>query len=108
VTNSLDATVGDGDTTFGELHADEETPALDEEVIDRQRERAVAQALEQLPEAERKVLELRFGTAGEGEVSLRDVSRRLEIPQARVRELEARGLRRLAGNSALDAWREAA
>jgi len=108
VTNSLDATVGEGDTTFGELHADEETPPLDEEVIDRQRERAVESALGQLPDAERQVLELRFGTAGEGEISLRDVSRRLEIPQARVRELEARGLRRLAANDSLEAWREAA
>ena len=104
----LDATVGDGDTTFGELHADEETPALDEEVIVRQREYAVANALGQLPEAERQVLELRFGTAGEGEISLRDVSRRLEIPQARVRR--ARGSRAPPARrqQALEAWREAA
>src|ERR687895_261944 len=56
VTTSLDVQVGDSETTLGELRADE-APAPEEEVVDRQREEAIAKALESLPEPERKVLE---------------------------------------------------
>src|SRR5918999_1236659 len=95
VTTSLDVQVGDSETTLGELRADE-APAPEEEVVDRQREQAIAKALESLPEPERKVLELRFGTGGEPEATLRDIGRRLGISQSRARQLEAQGLDRLA------------
>jgi RNA polymerase primary sigma factor len=107
VTTSLDVQIGDSETTLGELRADE-APAPEEEVVDRQREEAIAKALESLPEPERKVLELRFGTGGEPEATLRDIGRRLGISQSRARQLEAQGLDRLAAAGSLDAWREAA
>jgi RNA polymerase primary sigma factor len=108
VTTSLDATVtDDSETTLGEFHADE-APAPEEDVIARQREQAVEAALGQLPERERQVLELRFGTTGEGEATLRDIGRRLGITQERARQLETRALERLATTGSLGAWREAA
>jgi RNA polymerase primary sigma factor len=107
VTASLDATVGDSETTLGELRAGE-TPAPEEDVIDRQREQAIEAALDQLPELERRVLELRFGTAGEAETSLREVGSRLGITQEHARQLEAKALERLATHGSLEAWREAA
>ena len=108
MTTSLDATVtGDSETTLGELRVDE-APATEDDVEDRQREEAVSEALEGLPEIERQVLQLRFGTGGEPEASPREVGRHLGIPQEHVRRLEARGLQRLAARGGLDAWREAA
>jgi RNA polymerase primary sigma factor len=107
VTTSLDAPIGDGDTSLGELRGGTE-PSVEEEVVGRDREDAVSSALSTLPEDERRVIELRFGTGDDPEVSLRDVARRLGVTQARARELEARGLRRLAHDDSLAAWRAAA
>jgi RNA polymerase primary sigma factor len=107
VTTSLDAPIGDGDTSLGELRGGTE-PSVEEEVVGRDREDAVSSALSTLPEDERRVIELRFGTGNDPEVSLRDVARRLGVTQARARELEARGLRRLAHDDSLAAWRAAA
>ena len=109
VTTSLDATVtGDSETTLGELHADEATTSLEDDVVDRQREQAIQAALGELPEHEGAVLQLRFGTGGEAETSHRQIGRRLGISEERSRQLEAQGLKRLQARGALEAWREAA
>src|SRR5437867_2249176 len=95
VTTSLDAPVTeDGDATLGELRADE-APAVEDQIADRQRERTVESALSKLPETERRVIELRFGTADEPVASLREVGRELGVTQERVRQLEEKALRRL-------------
>jgi RNA polymerase primary sigma factor len=108
VTTSLDAPVSeDGDATLGELRADEGQP-IEEEIAERHRERTVEAALSKLPEDQRRVIELRFGTGTEPETSLRDVGRQLGVTQQRVRHLEEQALRRLAEDDALAAWREAA
>ena len=108
VTTSLDAPVGeDGDATLGELHADE-APPIEDEIAERQREQTVGAALSKLPEDERRVIELRFGTGDEPVATLREVGRELGVTQQRVRQLEERALKRLAGDDSLAAWREAA
>ncbi|CAN5570447.1 N/A [soil metagenome] len=108
VTASLDQTVsGDSDTTLGELRTDE-APAPEDEVVENHRERAVTSARDQLTELERKVVELRFGTGGNVETSVRGTARTLGIKEEHARELEAKALRQLAGNGTLDAWRDAA
>ena len=107
VTTSLDTPVGDGDTTFGELHA-EETAPLEDEVLERQQEQDVEQALERLPEQERRIIRARFGTGGRPEKGLRDAAREVGVTQAQARKLEERALARLAGDGTLDAWRDAA
>jgi RNA polymerase primary sigma factor len=109
VTTSLDAQVsGDSETTLGELRADEEAPRLEEEILDRERENAVDEALSTLPETEQQVLKMRFGTGGRAEATLREVGGALGITQERARQLEAQALRRLAKGTSLDSWREAA
>jgi RNA polymerase primary sigma factor len=108
VTTSLDAPVTeDGDATLGELRADE-APGIEDEIADRQRERTVESALSKLPEPERRVIQLRFGTGDEPAASLREVGRELGVTQQRARELEEKALRRLAADGSLAAWREAA
>ena len=90
VTTSLDAPVGDGDTSLGELRTDS-VASVEDEILERQQESAVGTALATLPEEERRVIELRFGTGAEPETSLREVARRLGLTQERTRKLEAQG-----------------
>jgi RNA polymerase primary sigma factor len=107
VTTSLDAPVGDdGDTTLGEFRA-EASESVEVEVAEREQENAINEALATLPEDERRVIQLRFGTGGQAEASLREVAREVGVSQERARQLEARGLKRLALDGSLDAFRAA-
>jgi RNA polymerase primary sigma factor len=109
VTTSLDAPVGDGDgdATLGDLRA-ESTVRLEDEVVEREQEQAVDTALAALPQDERRVIQLRFGTGGQAAVSVRETARELGVTQARARQLEERALRRLASDPSLAGWRNAA
>ncbi|HEX5147352.1 MAG TPA: sigma-70 family RNA polymerase sigma factor [Conexibacter sp.] len=105
---SLDLPVGDdGETSLGALIAtDEASPH--EEVADTLRHEAVQRAIETLPDKERTVIHLRFGTGGEPPQTLSEVGRRLGLSSTRARELEEQALRRLSHESSLAALREAA
>jgi RNA polymerase primary sigma factor len=108
VTTSLDAPVGDdGDTSLGELRA-ESTEDVAADLIERQQEQTVDAALARLPEQERRVVELRFGTGGHPAYSVRDTARHLGVTQKAARELESRALEHLAEEDSLAAWRAAA
>ena len=107
VTTSLDSTVGDDDTTLGELVA-ESTADLEEEVLERQQEATVEAALAKLPEDERRIITARFGTGGREALSLREAAREAEVTQEQARRLEERALARLAGDETLAGWRAAA
>jgi RNA polymerase primary sigma factor len=107
VTTSLDAPIGDGETSLGELRA-ESTEDVEEDHLERQQEEAVEAALAKLPEQERRVVQLRFGTGGRPAVSVRDAARELGVTQKTARELEAQALERLAEEDSLEAWRAAA
>jgi RNA polymerase primary sigma factor len=105
---SLDKPIGDEqDTSLGELLMSEESgPA--EEVELNLREAAVRQALADLPEEQREVLELRFGmTSDLSPRTLEEVVHRLGISRNRVRKLEADGLSRLAQRREIAALGEA-
>jgi len=105
---SLDLPVGDdGETSLGALIAtDEASPH--EEVADTLRHEAVQKAIDTLPDKERTVIHLRFGTGGEPPQTLSEVGRRLGLSSTRARELEEQALRRLSRESSLAALREAA
>jgi RNA polymerase primary sigma factor len=107
VTTSLDTPVGEGDTTLGELHA-EEAAEITDEVMEREQEATVEEALAALPEDERRLIRARFGTGGRQARSLRDAARELGVTQAQASRLEAQALARLAHDEDLKAWREAA
>jgi RNA polymerase primary sigma factor len=107
VTTSLDAPVGEGETTLGELRA-ESAQDIEDDLIERQQEEAVEAALAKLPEQERRVVQLRFGTGGRPAYSVRDAARELGVTQKTARELEERALERLAEEDSLDGWRAVA
>ena len=93
---SLNQTVGsDEDGELGDLFADEnaEDPGeLAEEALRRQ---AVRLALGELPERERRILELRFGIDGEP-LSLEAIGAELGLTRERIRQLEGEALAKVA------------
>jgi RNA polymerase primary sigma factor len=106
---SLDKTVGDdGDTAFGDLLAADQM-APEEEVADQWQAAALQEAVAELPEQERRVIELRFGNNPEGKLhTLGQAGKVLGVSAERTRQIEERALRRLSQNADLAALRDAA
>jgi RNA polymerase primary sigma factor len=76
-----------------------------EEVADAMRERQVAEIVAALPDTERNVIDLRFGLSGDEPQTIRQTGTKLGITPKRAAELEESALRRLAGNSDIEALR---
>ena len=93
---SLNQTIGDGDGELGDLFADRtaEDPIESADLsLEQQR---VRNALNDLPERERLVLELRFGfVQGEEGASLEQIGKKLGLTRERIRQLESTALGRL-------------
>jgi RNA polymerase primary sigma factor len=105
---SLDQPVSeDGETELGDLLASDR-PEPVEEVAASDRDQRLSEVVEQLPEAERNVIRLRFGLAGDEPRTLRQTGSELGFSAERARELEERALARLAGKPELDGLRNAA
>jgi RNA polymerase primary sigma factor len=94
---SLDKPITEGDEgTLGETMPGE-GPDPEQEVDIGLEQRVVQEAVAELPEPEREVLELRFGLGRDTEPqTLEQVVQHLGISRNRVRRLEADGLARLA------------
>jgi RNA polymerase primary sigma factor len=108
VVTSLDRPVGEEEeSTLGALLASDDT-APDEEVELAARDAALHRALQRLPEAERNVVMLRYGIAGDEPTPLREAGRRLGISSDAVRKLERKALAELAESDELEALRPAA
>ncbi len=106
---SLDKGVGDeGDTSFGDLLAADQ-PSPEEEVADAWQSELLQTAVADLPEQERRVIELRFGNNPEGKHhTLGQAGKVLGVSAERTRQIEERALRRLSQKPELDALRELA
>jgi RNA polymerase primary sigma factor len=105
---SLDQPVGeDGETALGDLMASQQ-PEAEELVVRSDRAQRLRTAVEDLPERERDVIVLRYGTNGEAPATLRETGRRLGVTPERARQLEDQALRRLSRSGDLSALREAA
>jgi RNA polymerase primary sigma factor len=93
---SLDQPVGDQeDATFGDFVAGDD-PLPEERVEVALRSRALAVALQALPERERHVLVLRYGLVDQEPKTLEEIGRRLGLTRERVRQIELESLRRLS------------
>ena len=94
---SLNQPVGqDAGAELGDLLPDDHSddPALLAD--DSLRRLAVREALAELPERERRILELRFGFGDDEQQSLKAIARELGITRERVRQLETTALQSLA------------
>jgi RNA polymerase primary sigma factor len=94
-TVSLDAPIGEDGAVVGDFVADVVTPDASEETADGERRIQVREALEQLSTRERKVLCLRFGIDEKDELTLHEVGQKFGVTRERIRQLEARALRKL-------------
>ncbi len=109
VVTSLDRPVGsEEETALGELIPDEDRAGPAEEVQVSLRDQTLRNAVMELPAAERQVIQLRYGINGDEPTPLRETSRRLEMRQAEVRDLEAKALERLARLREVESLRDAA
>jgi RNA polymerase primary sigma factor len=93
---SLNASVGsDGDAELGDLFSDPTAADPAEDAAEALKRQMVQKALAGLPERQRRIVELRYGFAGET-TSLEAIGKELGITRERVRQLERDALDRLA------------
>ena len=96
---SLDKPVrGRGDeegTSLQDLLEDLDTPAPEELVQYGMTRREVREAVDTLPQRERKILELRFGLTDNQPMTLEEIGEEFEISRERVRQLQNVALNRL-------------
>jgi len=110
VVASLDRPIGDErDTTLGDVvEIPDDTPTPFDDLLRSERSEALALALDRLPERDRRVMQLRYGMAGEIPHSGADTARTMQISPDAVRRTEARALRTLAGDRELASFQDAA
>jgi len=93
---SLNQPIGDGDGgEYGDLLSDEHSEDPGELAERSLRAQAVRQAVSELPERQRQILELRFGFDGEA-LSLDAIARMVGLTRERVRQLETAAMNQLA------------
>ncbi len=95
-TVSLDTPIGeDGDSFLGDFISDESCDNPETAVEGSALQRDLHRALESLTERERKVIELRFGLADGRERTLEEVGSEFNVTRERIRQIEAKALRKL-------------
>ncbi len=85
----------EGDSEFGDLLEQTVLPDTDDRILRESFLQALADALADLPERERAVLELRFGLADDQPKTLREIGELLGLSRERVRQIESRALNQL-------------
>jgi RNA polymerase primary sigma factor len=97
---SLNQQVGsEGDGEFGDLFADNTSTDPSEEAADAFRRQMVRDAIADLPDRQRQIIELRFGLNGEPK-SLEVIGKELGLTRERIRQLESEALRHLTAELA--------
>jgi RNA polymerase primary sigma factor len=84
----------DSDSELGDLFADETSVDPAEEAVESVQRQRVQEAIADLPERQRRIIELRFGFHGES-ASLETIGKELGLTRERVRQLESDALARL-------------
>jgi len=84
-----------GDSELGDLLEQTVLPDTDERILRESFTYALSDALAELPERERRVLQLRFGLTDDQPKTLREIGEILELSRERVRQIESRALNRL-------------
>jgi RNA polymerase primary sigma factor len=108
VVDSLDRRRGDADGSALGLSIADDGPDLQEQVEARLAAAAVRDAVEHLPERERRLIEVRFGLVDDDPSSIEAARHRLGISRGEATRLERQALHRLACEPRLRALHEAA
>jgi len=85
----------EGDSELGDLLEQTVLPDTDERILRESFNIALADALSELPDRERTVLELRFGLGDDQPKTLREIGDAMGLSRERVRQIESRALNRL-------------
>jgi RNA polymerase primary sigma factor len=94
-TTSMNQPIGSNeDGEFGDLFSDPDAVDPAEEAASSLYRQSVRRAVQELPEHERRVIELRFGLDGDPQ-SLEAIGRELGLSRERIRQLEANALTKL-------------
>jgi RNA polymerase primary sigma factor len=93
---SLEKPVGDGEESeFGQFIADEHAESPYERAVEILANEALKDALANLGYRERRVIELRYGLAGEHPRTLDEVGRTFNVTRERIRQIETHSLKKL-------------
>lgn len=92
---ALEHLVGGGDTEFGELLPDLQAVSPDEYVHRTERTHQLDRILETLTPREQTVIRLRFGIGQDQPRTLEQVGQSLSVTRERIRQIEAKALKKL-------------
>ncbi len=92
---SLENPVGDGETLFGELLADRQALPPDSHVHRTEMSRELDRILSTLTPREQTVIRLRFGIGQDEPWTLEQVGQNLCVTRERIRQIEAKALKKL-------------
>lgn len=106
-TTSLDTIVDDGNLTrLADLIKDDTQKEPFEMVFSMTLQETMGDILSQLSEREMKIIQLRFGLAGEGPLTLEETGKLLGITRERVRQIQEKATFKLRGLKELHELRE--
>jgi RNA polymerase primary sigma factor len=93
---SLERPVGDEeDTEFGQLLTDEHAPLPEDVANEKFRGELLRRVLAALTHRERRILELRYGLAGETPRTLDEVGQTFNVTRERIRQIETQSLKKI-------------
>jgi RNA polymerase primary sigma factor len=95
-TTSLETPIGDEDDSYlGDFIADEQTLTPYEATSQRMLKENVDEVLNALSDREARVLKMRFGLNGSRPMTLEEVGQKFGVTRERIRQIEAKALRKL-------------
>jgi RNA polymerase primary sigma factor len=91
---SLETPIGE-DSELGDFLEDRSAGSPNDSLMSQDLTAQVEKALATLSQKEKEILRLRFGIGEEGEHTLEEVGRRFSVTRERIRQIEAKALRKL-------------
>jgi RNA polymerase primary sigma factor len=91
---SLETPIGE-DSELGDFLEDKSTGSPNDSLLSQDLMQQVEKALATLSPKEKEILRLRFGIGEEGEHTLEEVGKRFAVTRERIRQIEAKALRKL-------------
>ena len=93
---SLEAPISqEQDSPIGKFIRDDQSPSPDDKAVEASMNRVTDEVLNRLDPRERRIIRLRFGIEDGQEHTLEEISRVYNLTRERIRQIEARALRKL-------------
>jgi len=103
---SMETSVGDdADSTLGDFIEDTNTPTPEQQVTLQKLREVMLEELEKLTPREAKVLRMRFGIDLTSDYTLEEIGKQFEVTRERIRQIEAKALRKLRNPGRADRLR---